>query len=55
MLTAFLSSYSRARKLGLRRRGQCLGSSHNLVMRSRATARGYNLDAMLRKLGTGSS
>ncbi len=47
----FLSSYS-ARKLGLRTTGHA-GGSHNLVMRSRATAPGDDLPTMLRRLGTG--
>jgi PmbA protein len=47
----FLSTYS-ARKLGMRTTGNA-GGSHNLVMTSRQTAAGDDLDAMLRKLGTG--
>jgi PmbA protein len=47
----FLSSYS-ARKLGLRTTGHA-GGSHNLVLKSRLTAPGDNLEAMLRKLGRG--
>ena len=47
----FLSTYS-ARKLGMRTTGNA-GGSHNLVMTSRQTAKGDDLDAMLRKLGTG--
>ena len=47
----FLSSYS-ARKLGLRTTGNA-GGSHNLVLRSRLTDPGDDLDAMLRKLGRG--
>ena len=47
----FLSTYS-ARKLGMRTTGNA-GGSHNLVMRSRQTAEGDDLDAMLKKLGTG--
>ncbi|MBC7547298.1 MAG: metalloprotease PmbA [Polaromonas sp.] len=47
----FLSTYS-ARKLGMRSTGNA-GGSHNLVMTSRKTRRGDDLDAMLRKLGTG--
>ncbi len=47
----FLSTYS-ARKLGLRTTGHA-GGSHNLVMRSRATAPGDDLPTMLRRLGTG--
>jgi PmbA protein len=47
----FLSTYS-ARKLGLRTTGHS-GGSHNLVLRSRDTAPGDDLEAMLRKLGRG--
>ncbi|RZJ23388.1 MAG: metalloprotease PmbA [Haliea sp.] len=47
----FLSSYS-ARKLGMKTTGNA-GGSHNLTMRSRLTQPGDDLDAMLRKLGTG--
>jgi PmbA protein len=47
----FLSSYS-ARKLGMKTTGNA-GGSHNLVMTSRLTQAGDNLDAMLKKLGTG--
>ena len=47
----FLSTYS-ARKLGMRTTGNA-GGSHNLVMSSRQTAAGDDLDAMLEKLGTG--
>ena len=47
----FLSTYS-ARKLGLRTTGHA-GGSHNLIMSSRHTRPGDNLDEMLRKLGTG--
>ena len=47
----FLSTYS-ARKLGMRTSGNA-GGSHNLVMSSRQTAAGDDLDAMLKKLGTG--
>jgi PmbA protein len=47
----FLSTYS-ARKLGLRTTGHA-GGSHNLTMRSRATAPGDDLPTMLRRLGTG--
>ena len=47
----FLSTYS-ARKLGMRTTGNA-GGSHNLVMTSRLTQPGDNLDEMLRKLGTG--
>ncbi len=47
----FLSSYT-ARKLGMRTTGNA-GGSHNLVLRSRLTQAGDDLDAMLRKLGRG--
>ncbi|HEY1398951.1 metalloprotease PmbA [Roseateles sp.] len=47
----FLSTYS-ARKLGLRTTGHA-GGSHNLTMRSKATAPGDDLPTMLRRLGTG--
>lgn len=47
----FLSSYS-ARKLGMRTTGNA-GGSQNLVMTSRRTKRGDDLDAMLRKLDRG--
>jgi PmbA protein len=47
----FLSSYS-ARKLGMQTTGNA-GGSHNLVMTSRRTKPGDDLDAMLKKLGTG--
>ncbi len=47
----FLSTYS-ARKLGLKTTGHA-GGSHNLVLRSRRTDPGDDLDAMLRKLGRG--
>ena len=47
----FLSSYS-ARKLGMQTTGNA-GGSHNLVMSSRRTKPGDDLDAMLKKLGTG--
>ena len=47
----FLSSYS-ARKLGMQTSGNA-GGSHNLVMTSNLTRASDNLDAMLRKLGTG--
>ncbi|MBZ1350430.1 metalloprotease PmbA [Alcaligenaceae bacterium LF4-65] len=47
----FLSSYT-ARKLGMTTTGNA-GGSHNLVMRSTQTRRQDNLDAMLRKMGTG--
>jgi PmbA protein len=47
----FLSSYS-ARKLGMKTTGNA-GGSHNLVLTSRLTKAGDDLDAMLKKLGTG--
>jgi len=47
----FLSSYS-ARKLGMQTTGNA-GGSHNLVMTSSLTRASDDLDAMLRKLGTG--
>jgi PmbA protein len=47
----FLSSYS-ARKLGLRTTGHA-GGSQNLVLTSRLTETGDDLDAMLRKLSRG--
>jgi PmbA protein len=47
----FLSSYS-ARKLGLKTTGHA-GGSHNLVMRSRATAPGDSLAVMLKRLHRG--
>lgn len=47
----FLSTYS-ARKLGMRTTGNA-GGSHNLVLQSRLTQAGDDLDAMLRKLGRG--
>jgi PmbA protein len=47
----FLSTYS-ARKLGMRTTGNA-GGSHNLTLTSRLTRRGDDLDAMLKKLGTG--
>jgi len=47
----FLSSYS-ARKLGMKTTGHA-GGSQNLVMKSRLTHAGDDLDAMLRKLGRG--
>jgi hypothetical protein len=47
----FLSSYS-ARKLGLKTTGHA-GGSQNLVMTSRKTRPGDNLDRMLAKLGRG--
>jgi len=47
----FLSSYS-ARKLGMKTTGNA-GGSHNLALTSRRTRPGDDLDAMLKKLGTG--
>lgn len=47
----FLSSYS-ARKLGMKTTGNS-GGSHNLTLTSRRTRAGDDLDAMLKKLGTG--
>ena len=47
----FLSTYS-ARKLGMRTTGNA-GGSHNLVLSSRHTRPEDDLDAMLKKLGTG--
>ncbi len=47
----FLSTYS-ARKLGMRTTGNA-GGSHNLVLRSRQTKPGDDLNAMLKTLGTG--
>jgi PmbA protein len=47
----FLSSYT-ARKLGMHTTGNA-GGSHNLVLRSRLTRANDDLDAMIRKLGTG--
>lgn len=47
----FLGSYS-ARKLGMRTTGNA-GGSHNLRLRSARTRPGDDLDAMLRRLGTG--
>ena len=47
----FLSSYS-ARKLGMQTTGNS-GGSHNLVLTSRRTKPGDDLEAMLKKLGTG--
>lgn len=47
----FLSSYS-ARKLGLRTTGHA-GGSQNLVLSSRLTQAGDDLEAMLKKLGRG--
>ena len=47
----FLSTYS-ARKLGMRTSGNA-GGSHNLFFTSRLTQDSDDLDAMLRKLGTG--
>jgi PmbA protein len=47
----FLSTYS-ARKLGMKTTGNA-GGSHNLTMTSRLTRAHDDLDAMLKKLGTG--
>ena len=47
----FLSTYS-ARKLGMKTTGNA-GGSHNLTMTSRLTRSADDLDAMLKKLGTG--
>jgi PmbA protein len=47
----FLGSYS-ARKLGMKTTGNA-GGSHNLVLSSRLTRAGDDLDAMLARLGTG--
>jgi len=47
----FLSSYT-ARKLGMQTTGNA-GGSHNLILRSRHTRASDDLDAMIRKLGTG--
>ena len=47
----FLSTYS-ARKLGMKTTGNA-GGSHNLVLSSRQTQAQDDLDAMLKKLGTG--
>jgi PmbA protein len=47
----FLGSYS-ARKLGMKTTGNA-GGSHNLTFTSRLTKPGDDLDAMLRRLGTG--
>ena len=47
----FLGTYS-ARKLGMKTTGNA-GGSHNLTLRSRQTGADDDLDAMLRKLGTG--
>jgi PmbA protein len=47
----FLSTYS-ARKLGMKTTGNS-GGSHNLILTSRQTKPGDDLDAMLKKLGTG--
>lgn len=47
----FLSSYT-ARKLGMRTTGNA-GGSHNLVLRSRLTQPGDDLDAMIRAMGRG--
>ena len=49
--TYFLGSYS-ARKLGMKTTGHA-GGSHNLVLTSRQTRPGDDLNAMLQKLGTG--
>jgi PmbA protein len=47
----FLGSYS-ARKLGMKTTGNA-GGSHNLVLTSRLTRAGDDLEAMLQRLGTG--
>jgi PmbA protein len=47
----FLGSYS-ARKLGMKTTGNA-GGSHNLTFSSRLTSKHDDLDAMIRKLGTG--
>lgn len=47
----FLSSYT-GRKLGMKSTGNA-GGSHNLVLRSSLTRKKDDLDAMLRKMGTG--
>jgi PmbA protein len=47
----FLGSYS-ARKLGMKTTGNA-GGSHNLILTSRLTRAGDDLDAMLARLGTG--
>ena len=47
----FLGSYS-ARKLGMKTTGNA-GGSHNLILTSRLTRAGDDLDAMLQRLGTG--
>ena len=47
----FLSTYS-ARKLGMKTTGNA-GGSHNLVLTSRQTRAADDLQAMLKKLGTG--
>ncbi len=47
----FLTTYS-ARKLGMKTTGNA-GGSHNLSLTSRLTQPGDDLDAMLKKLGTG--
>jgi PmbA protein len=47
----FLGSYS-ARKLGMKTTGNA-GGSHNLTLTSRHTKAGDDLDAMIKKLGTG--
>jgi PmbA protein len=51
LLGYFLSSYT-ARKLGMQTTGNA-GGSHNLILRSRQTRVTDDLDAMIRKLGTG--
>jgi PmbA protein len=47
----FLSTYS-ARKLGMKTTGNA-GGSHNLILTSKLTRAEDDLDAMLKKLGTG--
>ena len=47
----FLSTYS-ARKLGMKTTGNA-GGSHNLLLSSRKTRQGDDLEAMLKRLGTG--
>lgn len=47
----FLGSYS-ARKLGMKTTGNA-GGSHNLILTSRLTRAGDDLEAMLQRLGTG--
>ena len=51
VLGYFLGSYS-ARKLGMKTTGNA-GGSHNLILSSRLTDPNDDLDAMLRRLGTG--